>query len=214
MRQLQTISLTARDLGFFRNEKVILSKVNFTVGSGQLLYIKGHNGSGKTTLLKILINLVSPDTGEFLLDQTNVLNNPIAFARECLYIGHRSALKPELTAEENLAFLSKLDGEQLDQQQLLKALHYFDLSLKSDAQVKRLSAGQQRKTALARLVFSNKTVWILDEPFTSIDANSRDKLVQLFEAHLQRNGIVITTSHQSLNLSAAIDQLAVELTAA
>ena len=203
--------LEANNVSFFRNEKTILKNVSFSLENGQLLYIKGQNGSGKTTLLKILINLVSPDEGSLSLNHKSIGKNPFEFASQCLYIGHRSALKPELTAEENLKFLTQLDGETISHDDCLDALHYFDLSLHGDLQVRSLSAGQQRKTALARLVNSKKCLWILDEPFTSIDVGSQQKLVKLFDQHLKNNGLIITTSHQSLNLSNDIQQQSLEL---
>ncbi len=213
MQTRKQLNIEVKAVSFYRNEKTILDKVSFSAKSGQLLYVKGQNGSGKTTLLKILINLVSPDEGEITFNDVDVRNAPVEFSRECLYIGHRSALKPELSAEENLQFLSKLDGESITDTQGQEALEYFDLSLHSDAQAKSLSAGQQRKTALARLVNSSKSLWVLDEPFTSIDVGSRDKLVKLFESHLDRQGVIITTSHQALNLTEHINQHSVELKA-
>lgn len=193
--------LTLTDLSCERDDRWLFQAFNWQATGGQLWQLSGANGSGKTSLLKILAGLLNSDHGrvEWRLGEGDW--------REHLgYVGHQSGLRDELSAEENLAWLAALHGERTENVQSVLA----DLGLGgfTDLPLAHLSVGQRRRVALARLWLSDKQVWLLDEPFTAIDA----KGVALLEARLvqlvQAGKLVIYTSHHQVSEQARRIELA------
>ena len=178
--------LEARELLCERDERTLFSGLSFTLNAGEWVQITGSNGAGKTTLLRLLTGLSRPDAGDVLW-QGQPLHQ----------VGHQPGIKTRLTALENLHFYHR-DG---DTAQCLEALAQAGLAGFEDIPVNQLSAGQQRRVALARLWLTRATLWILDEPFTAIDVNGVDRLTQRMAQHTEQGGIVILTTHQPLNVA-------------
>lgn len=186
--------LSCHQLECYRGEKRLFSGLGFSLKPGMLMALTGANGSGKTTLLRIVAGLLKPEAGEILWD-----GEPIAsqydYHRELLYLGHQPALKPELTVYDNLHFWATLrDAEML----VPTALHYFDLIPYADVPVAELSAGWQRRVALARLVVEPARIWLLDEPATNLDREGMLLVQALIDTRIQQGGIVIMTTHADL----------------
>ena len=191
--------LECRNIQSCRGDLILFKKLNFSLQAGHLLYLSGHNGSGKTTLLRILCQLISPNTGDILWQNQPIKNNH-QYQQNLLYIGHQNAIHTDLTALENLMFNSHLSQQFITKQQAWQALQTIGLSGHEDLPIRVLSQGQQRRVALARLLVSKQTLWILDEPFTALDKDAIKQLTQLIENHLKNNGMVILTTHQKLQL--------------
>ena len=180
-----------------RNDRVLYRQLNMTVKSGALVHLRGPNGSGKTSLLRIISGLLNPTEGEVLwCGQTIVRNDD--FKSQMLYIGHSNGVKGQLTPIENLSFMSLLKNNSCDPQDVETALAQWGLTHCHQQLAGSLSAGQQRKIALAQLSLSMQSVWLLDEPFTALDDASQSTLTQLLVEHQQRNGIVLFTSHRDV----------------
>ena len=203
--------LTADSLSCIRGERTLFDDLSFELNSGQCLHVIGANGSGKTSLLRILIGINHPETGEINWRGVSTHNNPI-YLKECTYIGHKDGLKNELTPVENLNFYQKLNSDtklkRLDSDELIDdTLANMGILECADLGVGKLSFGQRRRLAFARLLITDFKLWVLDEPFTGVDAQGRELIEGICAEHLNHNGMIILTNHQSLAQSQLADKL-------
>jgi heme exporter protein A len=193
-------SLAVVDLECFRGDNLLFSGLNFRLARGQYLQIEGANGSGKTSLLRILAALSRPSAGEVQWRGTDILRNRSQYCSEMAYLGHLLGIKSELSALENLKTSLALSGGASDREALYRALEQTGLQGREDIPARSLSAGQRQRIALARLLASPAILWILDEPFTSLDAAGVGLVSRLIERHLARGGMVVLTSHQAVEV--------------
>lgn len=194
------LTLSANALSFSRGERKLFSELSFTLASGQCLHVRGANGVGKTSLLRVLTGLSKPDSGEVLWGNQPISNESQIYHRDLLFLGHRDALKEELTALENLKMYAALDNVDLPLEKALIALSRFGLRGRDHLPVQCLSAGQKRRLLMARMYTRNAKLWILDEPFNALDFNAVSELQNLIGEHLKADGLVVLTSHQAINL--------------
>ena len=193
-------ALQARALTCIRGERKLFSGLDLDLGAGECLHIRGENGVGKTSLLRILTGLSKPEAGQVLWNQKAITSDPSIFHRDVLFLGHRDALKEELTALENLQMYAALDDVQLPLEKALGALARFGLRGRENLPVHCLSAGQKRRVLMARMLTRGAPLWILDEPFNALDVAAVTQLEQLIAEHLAAKGIVVLTSHQAVTL--------------
>ena len=186
-------------LGCERDDRVLFSNLSFTLSRGELLQVEGANGAGKTTLLRILSGLSRDYRGEVRWNSAEHSSHFADFRLAAFYLGHKAAVKAELTPLENLQWRARLRNEQPDSNHLLLALEQVNLTGYEHVSCGQLSAGQHRRVALADLALSKTPLWILDEPFTAIDVYGVAWLESLLKLHTDRGGMVIFTSHQSLS---------------
>ncbi len=184
--------LSARALGFSRNETPVFGPLSFEVGRGEALLLRGDNGAGKTTLLRVLAGLLHADEGDVTLDG-HPADSPMR-ARRMAYLGHLPALKADLSLLENLQFLCGLHGRRatrtIDGALALVGLQGFE-----DALARQLSAGQKRRASLARLWLSPAPLWLMDEPYANLDLEGIDLVNRLVDAHLREGGAALVTTH-------------------
>jgi len=195
----QKIVLEARNVSCIRGDRVLFEGLNFTLKNNQVLLLEGKNGSGKTSLLRIICGFREQDAGE-LLWCNNTIKGSDYFA-EMAYVGHLDGVKKELTVQENLKMslaLSQAGRYTIDQ-----ALDKVHLAGYDDSLVQSLSAGQKRRLSLARLLITKKSLWVLDEPFTSIDKHGIKLIESLMHEHISNGGMIILTSHHDLVLHEA-----------
>ncbi|MGF1695950.1 cytochrome c biogenesis heme-transporting ATPase CcmA [Vibrio lamellibrachiae] len=191
--------LEVKKLTAIRDERVLFESLSFQINEGELVQVEGRNGTGKTTLLRIITGLGDRDEGDIFWNQENIESNRDAFHQELLFLGHQTGVKRELTAFENLHFYQSIHSpSSRDKETIFKALTKVGLAGREDVPVAQLSAGQQRRVALARLWLSNQKLWILDEPLTAIDKQGVKVLEALFLEHAENGGIVILTTHQDM----------------
>ena len=192
--------LQADKLECERGGRRLFQSLSFTLNAGELLRIAGANGSGKTSLLRILCGLLPPTAGSVRWDGTEVARLREEYATQLVYLGHAPAVKDDLTAAENLAITCRLAGNPQSEDAIHEALARFGLSGKNFAS-KRLSQGQRRRAALARLALSTaQPLWLLDEPFSALDAAGVDLLGKLLREHLARGGVVAYATHQDAGI--------------
>lgn len=195
------LMLEARALSCVRGERLLFQNLNLAVATGECLHIRGENGVGKTSLLRLLTGLSKPETGEILWGNQSITQDPSAYHRELLFLGHRDALKEDLSALENLQLYAALDDIELADDKALAALWRFGLRGREDLPVSCLSAGQKRRVLMARMLTRQAKLWILDEPFNALDIQAVQALQALIEEHIEQGGLVVLTSHQELSLS-------------
>lgn len=142
-----------------------------------------------------------PEAGEILWQGTSIANDVSGYHRELLFMGHRDALKENLTALENLLLYAALDGIYLPDDRTLSALWRFGLRGREHLPVSCLSAGQKRRVLMARMLTRQAKLWILDEPFNALDVQAAQVLQGLIAEHLEFGGLIVLTSHQEVTLS-------------
>ncbi len=197
--------LIAENLSCIRADRLLFKQLGFCLQEGSLLLIKGPNGSGKTSLIKALCGLLPLESGEILWDGKPAFDNP-DFKRELMYIGHKSAVKQDATVRENIAFWAKLHKTEL---LVPAAMRFFDLERYADAPARELSAGWQRKVALARLIVAPCKLWLLDEPTNFLDEEAVILMANLIESRVKQGGVVIIASH-IINSAVASHTLSLE----
>lgn len=191
--------LALRGIGCVRNGRKVFEGASCTVAPGQLLRVQGANGAGKTSLLRVVCGLLAPTRGEVLWCGQDVATLREAFGQQLIYLGHAAALKDDLTPLENLVTAHALGGQRLTPAQARQALGLAGLKGLEDTLVRRLSQGQRRRSALARLVHGQYApLWVLDEPFTALDASATLWLANLVRTRLEDGGVVVLTSHQDV----------------
>jgi heme exporter protein A len=196
--------LEAADLECERGGRTLFRRLSFTLSAGELLRIAGANGSGKTTLLKILCGLLAPEAGEVRWCGQPIKVLREEYSRQLLYLGHAPAVKDDLTATENLSIACTLAGVSAAPQAVRDALEAYGLP-RGDVPVRRLSQGQRRRAALARLLLSaGAPLWLLDEPFTALDAAAAGFTGELIAQHVARGGGAVFTTHQDAPISTAV----------
>lgn len=192
--------LVAEGLSARRGEDLIFQDISFEIASGEALVVKGANGSGKSTLLRVLAGLLPAEKGSAKL---LAAAQPVERLSEAAhYLGHRNAMKRELTVEENLAFWKAFLGDFAGGMgvSIDEAAESVGLGGIVHLPFGYLSAGQQRRMAMAKLLVAWRPVWILDEPTAALDAAAEEMFAGLVTAHLARGGIAIAATHQPLGL--------------
>jgi heme exporter protein A len=199
MSEFNTRSLQAVGLSCSRDDRLLFEGLDFELAPGQVLLLEGRNGSGKTSLLRILCGFREADAGQVLWCGDSIKN--AQYYADMAYVGHLDGIKKELTVQENLMVslaLSRPGVYSIEQ-----ALAKVRLSGYEDALVQSLSAGQKRRLSLARLLITRNHLWILDEPFTSLDKEGIALIETLMIEHCLNGGMIVLTSHHDLGLHSA-----------
>jgi len=182
------------NLSCVRDERTLFHGLSFGVAAGDIVQIEGPNGAGKTSLLRLLAGLSRPEEGEVCWQKQPIRQQREQWHQSLLFLGHHPGVKAVLSPLENLGFYHP----DRTQSQIFDALEWVDLLGFEEVPVAQLSAGQQRRVALARLWLSDAALWILDEPLTAIDKEGVGKLMAQFTQHADKGGTVILTTHQDL----------------
>lgn len=190
--------LEADGLECIRDDRTLFRDLAFRLEAGQALLLEGRNGSGKTSLLRILCGIRLPDAGAVNWCGKNISRLGPDYYEHTAYVGHRDGIKQDLTPLENLAVARALGKP--SETALEAVLEQVDLYGYEDVMTRNLSAGQQRRLALSRLLVVDAPLWILDEPFTSLDVHGIGLIEDLLEAHTRNGGMLAMTSHHTVNL--------------
>jgi heme exporter protein A len=191
--------LSTDNLACARGDRVLFQGLSLSLAPGEALHLKGPNGSGKTTLLRTLCGLTRREQGIIRWGSEDIDTLGDDYRRELVYIGHSNGIQGELTVAENLRFNAGLGGS-ADLSRIDAGLEALGIAALRHRPVKLLSQGQKRRAALARLLVNPGRLWILDEPFNALDADTCTRLQSIVEKHLGRGGLAIITSHTPLAL--------------
>ncbi len=199
------MDLEADKLTCERGGRLLFSDLKFALSGGDGLVLRGANGSGKSSLLKIVATLLTPSDGELRWRGQAVAEEPDHYRRRIGYVGHLDAVKPALTVRENLTQWARLLVPGGGETSVEGALDTFAISHLADMPAQHLSAGQRKRTALARLLLRDNAIWLLDEPSVSLDRDGVDRLIAAIDEHRSGGGMVLVATHIDLGLTGAAD---------
>jgi heme exporter protein A len=188
--------LEARALSFQRQDEPVFAPLDFQLQAGELVLIEGDNGSGKTTLLRMLAGLLHVAEGELFWHGEPLQRDQCA--GEILFLGHQLGLKSDLSPRENLRVAAGLHGAR-DATSMADVLARIGLRGYEDEPVRRLSAGQKKRAALARLLLLPAKLWLLDEPYANLDRTGIALVNGLLEDHTAAGGVALVTSHGTVS---------------
>lgn len=196
MSQLSAVRCS--NVACVRGGRLLFKDLSFEVASGALLSVEGRNGAGKSSLLRMIAGFLAPAMGVLAL---RVAGGEIsdgelrgAFVG---FLGHQDAVKPQLSVAEQLAFFARLYGAGAGLEDLLVRV---GLSKLAQMPCQYLSAGQKKRLGLARLLATGRPLWLLDEPYSALDAEGRQIAAELLRAHLGSGGIAIAATHEPLGI--------------
>lgn len=191
--------LSISDLTCERDDRLLFDRLNYQFQTGKIIQLEGKNGAGKTTLLRILAGLYSSYEGDVLWGRSLISNSKIEFNQNMMFIGHKSSIKATLTPLENLRFLVGLH-QNFHENDLYSSLEQVGLFGYEHVLCRNLSAGQQRRVALARLYLTDAKIWLLDEIFTAIDKEGVAQLEDYLNQRAQSGISIILTTHHQLSI--------------
>ena len=189
--------LSVREIVFVRDHQTVLDKISFELQSGDVLQVQGANGSGKTTLLRILTTALRPTSGEILYSGQLVSQCRFNYLSRILFLGHQTGVKLSLSVAQNLAWMS---GQNSAADRFAEALKVAALADYAAVACQKLSAGQQRRVALAQLLLSEADIWYLDEPYTALDKEGVEMVNKCMDLHRKRGGAVVLSTHQKVTM--------------
>ena len=196
-----------RALTCIRGERLVFANLDFALSPGGALVLTGPNGSGKSSLLRLMTGLLKPAAGELLWNGVPVAKEPEAHHARLHYLSHLDAVKPVLSALENLTFWAALHGGSASDAEA--ALERLGLAHLAEVPGRMLSAGQKRRLALARVLSAPAELWLLDEPTVGLDRDSVARLDNAIAAHREAGGRLVVATHIALDLPDATN-LAIE----
>lgn len=201
-------ALSISDLTCERGGRHIVAGLNLTLNSGTFLEIKGINGSGKSTLLMCMAQHL-PFAGDvtFNIEGQDPAEFPVTEA--IAFISHQNALKPEMSIVENLTFWADVTNG--DRTRIPRALEQAKLTGLGDIAVGKMSKGQQRRASIARLLITQKPIWILDEPTSALDKEGDAWVARLISNHLRNGGMAIAATHRAIVLDGDIKVQTLEM---
>ncbi len=207
-RKALTHKLSADNLTLIRGERCLFQGLSFALESGGLLLLEGRNGCGKTSLMRAIAGMLSLETGQIFWDETPVEKQRQEFHGALVWLAHRTGLKGDLTLVENLGFERSLRAQSsIDSESVYERL---GISRLKKLILRSLSAGQQRRVALARMLLADVPLWFMDEPFTNLDREGRALVIELVEEHLAKGGMCVMAAHQDVELKAPITRVKIQ----
>ncbi len=185
---------------FYRNKKLIFDNFNLKLKKSQIMILIGSNGAGKSTLFDIIVGILEPNNGIIKLDNIMIEELSAKKRKMFTYLPHKDSLKDNLTIEENLISWINISGNILNKDQINRSLEYYQLSELKKKFVANLSQGQRKKVLLTKLILAKTKLWLLDEPFNGLDADSIKKTKKLIENHAKNGGSTLLSNHLDLSI--------------
>jgi len=192
--------LQVQNAGCERDGRQLFEDLSFSLAPGELLQVVGGNGSGKSTLLRALLGLYTDCQGDI---NWSVDEAP-------LYLGHRLGIKQSLTVIENLRWFGVLREARVSQGQIDEAVYKLGLMGFEDSLCAHLSEGQRKRVALGQFLIMDNSCWIMDEPFSAIDADGLSFLMAILQEHLNDNGGIVISTHQPISIDRPVNTLALQ----
>lgn len=193
-----TAKLTADKLTLFRGDRCLFKGLSFALNTGELLLLEGSNGSGKTSLLRAIAGLLELESGQVLWNEIPLHEERQVFENSLVWLSHKTGLKGDLTLVENLQYEASLRPQ--SDREFSDILQQLGLNRLKQLPLRSLSAGQQRRAAMARMLMASAELWMMDEPLSNLDSEGRDLVMRLLREHLASGGMAIVAAHQDVNI--------------
>jgi heme exporter protein A len=200
-----TAKLSAEHLTLFRGDRCLFKGLSFALNPGEMLLLEGSNGSGKTSLLRAIAGLLELESGTVLWNETPLRKEHQLFQNSTVWLSHKIGLKGDLTLVENLRYEATLRPQadiEFD-----SVLDQLGLKRLTRLPLRSLSAGQQRRVALARMLLSSATLWMMDEPVANLDSEGRRQVVEMVRQHLSKGGMAIVAAHQDFDIDVPMQRI-------
>ena len=187
--------LLINNLSFSRNDNIIFQNLNLSLSNRSITQIRGKNGSGKTTFINVVLNFLESKTGEIFWEGKNIKKNIFNFYNKTTFIMDHNTCTRKMTVLDNINFWSRLSSSKLTKDEIVLLLETFNIQKYQNIKTMYLSSGEIRKLELLRLILEQKKLWILDEPYNHLDDLSIEILNQTFIDHINKDGVILFTSH-------------------
>ena len=191
---MKSTEISVNSATCYKNNNLIFSDVSISYNDGDIGIIMGPNGCGKTTLIRSICGIQGLDEGQVLLDKIDIKHHDNNYMDKIIYIGHKNSLNNDFSVYENLEYLSAFDSSSKINK-INEAMKYFDIYKYRNYMVSEISEGNKKKASLARLLISQKKVWILDEPLSYLDDTAVNIFTNLVLNHQKKGGITIASTH-------------------
>ena len=191
---MKSTEISVNSATCYKNNNLIFSDVSISYNDGDIGIIMGPNGCGKTTLIRSICGIQGLDEGQVLLDKIDIKHHDNNYMDKIIYIGHKNSLNNDFSVYENLEYLSAFDSSSKINK-INEAMKYFDIYKYRNYMVSEISEGNKKKASLARLLISQKKVWILDEPLSHLDDTAVNIFTNLVLNHQKKGGITIASTH-------------------
>jgi heme exporter protein A len=198
--------LSVEKVHVWRGDRHVLKGVSLTLRPRELLHIRGPNGTGKTTLLRVVCGLLRPEQGLVSWCGQSIASVRTEYQAALAYASHEPALKGDLTALENLRFAVGLK-RRVTPLELRGSLDRTGVAACADLPARVLSAGQRRRVAMARVLAMSASLWLLDEPFTNLDAAGGELISGLLREHVKQGGAAMVVAHHDLKIDVDMRRL-------
>ena len=192
--------LLINNLSFSRNGNIIFENLNLSLSNRSITQIRGKNGSGKTTFINVILNFLESKTGEIFWEGKNIKKNIFNFYNKTTFIMDHNTCTRKMTVLDNINFWSGLSSSKLTKDEIVLLLETFNIQKYQNTKTMYLSSGEVRKLELLRLILEQKKLWILDEPYNHLDDLSIEILNQTFIDHINKDGVILFTSHLNPNI--------------
>lgn len=198
---LKSIEISVNSATCYKNNSIIFKNLSLALINGEILLIMGPNGCGKTTFIKSMSTIQNLESGNITYNNIDISEEKSNYRENTIYIGHKNSLNNDLTVKENLEYLCTFDSTANvnTHEKIKQSMEFFDLSKHENHIISDLSEGNKKKTSLARLIITEKKIWLLDEPLSYLDNKTINKVLHLFSTHQENNGIVVVSSHNDFS---------------
>lgn len=201
-----TNQLIVDELVLFRGERCLINGLSCSVAAGNVVVLEGANGSGKTSLLRALAGLLDIESGVVRWNGADIRDERQAFSESLVWMAHRVGFKADLTLTENLRYESAL--RPVRPASIDAVIERVDVAHLVRLPLRALSAGQQRRVALARMLLAAAPLWLMDEPFANLDRAGRELVRRVVSEHVAGGGLCVMSAHQEVEMDVPTTRLA------
>tara|TARA_B110000014_G_C20113976_1_gene587721 strand:- start:1427 stop:2074 length:648 start_codon:yes stop_codon:yes gene_type:complete len=198
---LESLEILVNSATCYKNNSIIFSDINISLKNSEIIIIMGPNGCGKTTLIKSLSGIQGLESGTIKLNNRNICSLGSDYKDEIIYIGHGNSLNKDLTVIENIEYFSAFDSTiNINNEKNIKnSMKILDIEKYRNYKVSDLSEGNKKKLSLIRILLTKKKIWFLDEPMSSLDDKSINKLIKIIVDHQKNNGLIFLATHYNFS---------------
>lgn len=198
---MESLEILVNSATCYKNNSIIFSDINISLKNSEIIIIMGPNGCGKTTLIKSLSGIQGLESGTIKLNNRNICSLGSDYKDEIIYIGHGNSLNKDLTVIENIEYFSAFDSTiNINNEKNIKnSMKILDIEKYRNYKVSDLSEGNKKKLSLIRILLTKKKIWFLDEPMSSLDDKSINKLIKIIVDHQKNNGLIFLATHYNFS---------------